>query len=54
MTAVIAEFVEIANVHPRGINTNGSSNVTKLVKHRQNCRFCPNANVHPRGINTNG
>ena len=33
-------MAKIANVHPRGVNTSGWTNLSKLAKDHQNCQFC--------------
>ena len=38
--ANFVKFAKIVNVHPRGVNTTGWTNLTKLAKDRQNRQFC--------------
>ena len=58
--AKIANFVQvakIANVHPRGVNTNGQliwRNWQKIAKIANFVQVAKIANVHPRVVNTNG
>ena len=50
-------MAKIANVHPRGVNTSGWANLTKLAKITKIANFVKFAkivNVHPRGVNTSG
>ena len=41
-SANFVKFAKIANVHPRGVNTSGWTNLTKLEKYSQNRQSSPN------------